>query len=267
MTFRFAAVSIARGHMRTQYGRALSLTVNWRRSEYTAVVAQEFWAARAATTPALQAVHPHARWHGYHAWTRTLLQRWTISRMRGRRFERGLDLGCGYGDWTALFATACDEMYGCEVAPAFVEEARRRVPHASIECCDIRDYELPQRCDFVYAGAVLMYLSDSEVLDALRRIRDATQPGALVMWRDYCTYHFGRRSVQHANGFSVHRTPRELCKLAASAGLRVDEVRSSPSIYAEVMGGRMGRAPLHALWKLATVGWTRASHTVVLTRE
>jgi trans-aconitate methyltransferase len=230
--------------------------------------AGQFWVKHASSQPAAMAVHPQARWQGYHAWTRTLLQRWTLDRMRMTgRYQRGIDLGCGYGDWTAQFATLCDEMHGCEVAPTFVEETRRRVPLASIECSDIRDYALPRRADFVYAGAVLMYLSDPDVLDVLRRIRDATRPGALVMWRDYCTYNFGRRSVQHVNGFSVHRSARDMCKLAELAGLRVDDVRSSPSIYAEVMGGRVGRAPLHGLWKLATLGWTRASFTVVLTRE
>lgn len=198
-----------------------------------------------------------------------MLQAWTLARMRAGslRYRRCVDLGCGIGDWTAQFAEIADEIHACDVAPRFVAETRQRVPVAVVECADLRDYQLPRMVDLVYVGAVLSYVPDTDALDVFRRIRAATIPGALVVVRDYCAFNLGRATVNEEAGFySVHRTPRDLVELARRAGLSCVESRSSPSMYGEVMAHRMPllQWPLRALWRLATAGWLRASHTFVL---
>lgn len=202
-----------------------------------------------------------------HGLTRRLLQAWTIRRLRALqpRFARCVDLGCGFGDWTAQFAEIADEVHGCEVASAFVERARQRLPSAHIACCDLLEYEIPANTDLVYLGAVLMYVDDDDALAVLRRIRAAVAPGAYVVWRDFCAFNLGHRAVNRARDrFSVHRRPSELRELARRAGLEVLELRASPSIYAEVLGGRWLQWPLRAVLRLATLGWCRASHTLVM---
>jgi SAM-dependent methyltransferase len=232
-----------------------------------ASVAREFWIKQAGQESEVLAVNPSSRWAGLHSWTRRLLQTWTLERMRRHRshYVRCVDIGCGYGDWTEQFATIAEEVHGCEVAPAFVERARVRVPRAVITCCDLRSYQLPVRTDLAYLGAVLMYVSETDALDLLRRVRAALSDDGLVVWRDYCTFNLGRRTVNRATDrFSIHRTPAELCWLAELAGLRVEEVRSAPSIYGEVLGGRALSWPLRGVLRMLTITRLRASHTLVL---
>ena len=85
------------------------------------------------------------------------------------------------------------------------------------------------------------------------------------MWRDFCAFNFGRRAVNRGTDrFSVHRAPADLRALALSAGLEVRELRSSTSIYGEVLGGRVWQWPARALLRAVTITWRRASHTLVM---
>lgn len=229
--------------------------------------AVDYWTDRARTLPAALAIHPQDRWKRYHAWTRGLLQDWTLARLKAvrRRFRRALDLGCGYGDWTTLFAPLCDEMHACDVAPEFAAQTFLRLAQhraAYVKCEDIRDYEVPKQLDFIYVGAVLCYIEDADVLDVLRRLRAAAVPDALVMIRDYCTFNVGRPARTE---LSFHRAPEQLRDLAELAGFRCIEMRSSPSIYGEQMAGnaRWLRWPLRAAWRAATFMWQRASYSLV----
>ena len=124
---------------------------------------------------------------------------------------------------------------------------------------------MPRNADFIYLGAVLMYLSDQAAADLLARIRAAIAPDAIVIIRDFCAFNLGRRAVHRtAESYDVNRRPAELVAMAERAHLRCTEVRSSPSIYGEVMGGAPLRWPLRALWRLATLHWLRCSHTFIL---
>lgn len=228
--------------------------------------AVDYWTERARTVPAALAVHPQESWKRYHAWARKMLQEWTLKRVRAvkPRFRRALDLGCGYGDWTALFAPLCDEIHACDVAPEFAAQAFLRLAQhraAYVSCDDIRTYEVPKQLDLIYVGAVLLYLEDSEALEVLRRLREAAAPGALLMIRDYCTFNFGRPTRLER---STHREPERLRDLAQFAGFQFEEMRSSPSIYGEQMAGntRWLRWPLRAAWRAATFTWQRASFTL-----
>ena len=229
---------------------------------------QEFWIDRARSVDGALAVHPKSRSERYDAWSRRMLQQWTLDRVRGLapRYRRFVDLGCGHGDWTELFATVADEIYACDVAPAFVDQTRARVPRAAVACTDVRSYELPPRIDLAYLGAVLMYLPDGDALELLGRVHAHARPGAVVVTRDWCTLNLGRRTEQpDARYFSIHRRPADVCDLAVAAGFTCVELRSSPSIYGEVMAGRRRALawPLRGAWRLATLHWQRASHTFV----
>jgi SAM-dependent methyltransferase len=235
----------------------------------TADRAGQYWIERAETTSGALAVVPNgARHRRYHEWTQRLQKRWVLSRLDRARYRRIVDLGCGLGDWLELFAPRADEIHGCDVAPGFVATARSRlaaIDHRAwrVDCADLRSYTIPRGIELAHLGGVLTYLPDLWALRTLRRVRDAAAPGALVIIRDYCTFNFGIRSVNHETGYSVHRSPREIIELAASVGLRLLEARSSPSIYAEVMGNAVTRWPLALAWRLSTLYWLRASHSFV----
>ena len=233
-------------------------------------LAREFWLQRSRTLDGPAAVHPDTRWLRYDTWTRGMLQTWTLARLRALRprFRCAVDLGCGFGDWTERFGAISDQIHACDLAPDLAAATQRRLARhrdARIECADVREFELPPRCDFVYIGAVLMYLSDAAALDVLHRVRAAIAPGALVVIRDFCAFNLGRRTVHRTDAsYDVNRRPAELVAMAERAGLQCLELRSSPSIYGEVMGGALLAWPSRALWRLATAFWLRCSHTFVL---
>lgn len=229
-----------------------------------------YWANRADQVAGAASVLPSGRWLRYHAFTHRLLQRFTLDRLDRPRYRRAVDLGCGRGEWTALFAPRVDEMFACDVAAPFVAETRARldaIHHTSwnVAQSDLRSYQIPEGLDLAYLGGVLTYLTDDSARELLYRLRLATVDHAQIIVRDYCTFNLGRPSTEHSSGFSMHRRPAQLIALAESIGLRCIEVRSSPRIYAEVMasGNAITRWPLRLAWRLATAHWLRASHTFV----
>ena len=220
--------------------------------------ARDYWVERASAVTGAASVLPAGRWLRYHAWTHRMLQRWTLAQLDRPRFRRSIDLGCGRGEWTALFAPLVDEVYACDVAAPFVTETRERLDalhHTSwnVEQADLRGYRIPAGIDLAYVGAVLCYLDDDGVRDVLYRLRLASTPDAQVIVRDYCTINLGRPAIHTSSGFSIHRRPADLIALAESVGLTCRAVRSSPSIYAETMGNVISRWPLGLAWRLATI--------------
>jgi SAM-dependent methyltransferase len=228
----------------------------------------EYWVERAKTRDALVAVHPDTRWLAYDAWTRRMLQSWTLARLRRfrPRYRRCADLGCGFGDWTEQFAGFADEIHACDISPEFasatqIRLARHRAAHVS--CADIRTVVIPPRVDLVYAGAVLMYVSDAAVVDVFRRIRDSLAQDGIVIVRDFCAFNAGSRAVDPASG-TIYRRASELVALAERARFRCTELRCSPSIYGEMMGGALFQWPMRMLWRIATLPWLRASYSLIL---
>lgn len=177
-----------------------------------------------------------------------MLARWTLQRVTAdrRRFRRVVDLGGGPGDWLAQLAPHADEVY-------------------ELTRADLETSGFPRETDLAHLGCVLTSLADRDAADTLVRVREAAARDALVVVRDWCTFNLGRRSVNHTSGFSVHRTPAELRAMGERAGLRCIEVRSSPSIYAELWSAKLPafRYPLRALSRLATLHWLRASHVLL----
>jgi SAM-dependent methyltransferase len=228
-----------------------------------------YWIEHAATTAGLAAIYPRNRWLAIRHLTRRMLQAWTLSRARGdrRRYRKVVDIGCGHGDWSELFAPIADEVYACDVAPAFVEQTRSRLARhraVRVDVSDVRGYAIPDGADLVYLGAVLMYLDDDAVIEVLRRIRRAVAPGAHVIVRDWCAFNLGRHMEYDCGDyFSIHRRPEELRSLAEQVGLQCLEIRSSPSIYAEVLSRWAPLAyPLRILGRVIAAPFSRASHTL-----
>lgn len=70
---------------------------------------------------------------------------------------RLLDVGCGIGDLYDLLAArqTATAYAGCDVAPAMVDAARRRLPHVEIELMDIATADLePSQFDYVVASGL-----------------------------------------------------------------------------------------------------------------
>jgi len=226
--------------------------------------ATEMWRERGKLAKDVTAVVPRTNSLRYERWVRQMLQGWTMRRARrhlGSRCRRIVDLGCGYGDWTVLFAELADEIVACDISPEFVAESRRRLAGSAsrIEVSDVRTFREYSDADLIYLGGVLEYMTDRDVLSLLRAVRERISPTGVLMFRDWCAVNAGIPSLHTQPWFSVHRRPEAYESLAAIAGFRMIERASSLAIYREEVSQRFldGRnAPrLWVRWPMRLAWW------------
>jgi SAM-dependent methyltransferase len=97
-----------------------------------------------------------------------------------------VDLGCGGGTLAGELDLAGFRVVGCDLSPAMVRLARRRVPAGRFEVADALDFPLP-RCRAVTAvGEVMNYAAAARALADLEalftRVRQALEPGGFFLF-------------------------------------------------------------------------------------
>jgi SAM-dependent methyltransferase len=103
------------------------------------------------------------------------------------RRERALDFGCGVGRLTLPLAEAFDEVTGVDIAPAMLEQARRRaagLPGVRFVLNESDDLELlaGERFDLVYTGLVLQHLPSGAIaLRYLSGLAALVAPGGVLV--------------------------------------------------------------------------------------
>jgi predicted TPR repeat methyltransferase len=95
------------------------------------------------------------------------------------RFRRMLDLGCGTGLAGQAFAHCCDAMFGIDLSPAMIEQARRKNLYGSLSVADLIDaLEREQaRADLIVAADTFVYLPD--LMPVCRAAARALEPRGL----------------------------------------------------------------------------------------
>ena len=113
----------------------------------------------------------------------------TLMALRGRRFEKGLEVGCSIGVFTEQLATLCDEVLAIDVSPLALGRARRRLrsqPGVSLARVTFPE-EMPEGpWDLVVCSEVLYYLDVAAFELALERLRTVLEDGGTVLavhWR------------------------------------------------------------------------------------
>jgi len=104
-----------------------------------------------------------------------------------RGFERGLEIGCAAGVFTALLAPQCKALHVVDVMPAAIERAAARLKdqgHISWEVSSATDdFAAGKTFDVIVVAEVLCYLPDH---DTLRRVVDniasKLAPGGLLVF-------------------------------------------------------------------------------------
>ena len=103
------------------------------------------------------------------------------------RAGRVLDVGCGAGTWTKIFADRYDSVVGIEQSPSMVVAAQTLLapcPSAKIVEGDIRE-DLPEGpFDLIFLGGLCMYLNDLDVVAILRSLKDRLASGASIVLRE-----------------------------------------------------------------------------------
>ena len=137
-----------------------------------------------------------------------------------------LDVGCGAGTWTALFAERYCSVVGIEASASMAKAARRQtiaLPNVEIVEGDVRD-SLPDRCfDLVFLGGLCMYLNEEDVVTLLRELGDRIGPDGQIVLRESTARRRSSRTLGEYQ--AVYRTVAAYGELFRQAGFSGVEVR------------------------------------------
>jgi SAM-dependent methyltransferase len=95
---------------------------------------------------------------------------------------RVLDLGCGVGDYAALFTRA--RYHGLDIDPRFVETARRSFTGDNITFAvgDARVLSFPDRAfDYCFSVGLYHHLPDAALVESLSQAQRVTSPGCVLV--------------------------------------------------------------------------------------
>lgn len=90
--------------------------------------------------------------------------------------NRGLDAGCGLGNWSIPLATLNYQVTGVDIDEQKLEAARKLAKSLSISNLDFQKYSLTKlpfengEFDFIICYSVIMYTDADKVLDELNRV-------------------------------------------------------------------------------------------------
>jgi SAM-dependent methyltransferase len=135
-----------------------------------------------------------------------------------------LDIGCGSGAWTALFAQRYRRVVGIEQSARMAGSARDQLRGmANVEIIEGDCLEIPLKGPFqgAFFGGLLMYLNRDDAVRLLVRVAELIPAGKVILRESSAP-----RAVEVKTGeyHVVYRSPEEYTAIAAEAGWRVRAV-------------------------------------------
>lgn len=108
----------------------------------------------------------------------------TIAALDGRRFRKGLEIGCATGVLTKVLANICDQIVGIDLSERALSIARDRLrgfPHL-----DLRQGEIPRdwpvgTFDLIVLSEVLYFLDEQEIGEMSARADRSLVPGGVIL--------------------------------------------------------------------------------------
>jgi ubiquinone/menaquinone biosynthesis C-methylase UbiE len=92
-----------------------------------------------------------------------------------------LDVGCAGGRDSRHFVEAGHKVFGIDVVDSFLREARKRVPGATFKKMDLLQLDFPDNTfDAIWAQAVLLHFSKSDLPKILKKFHRILKPGGLL---------------------------------------------------------------------------------------
>ena len=141
---------------------------------------------------------------------------------------RVLDVGCGAGTWTEIFAKRYKTVIGIEQSSLMLKAARERaarLPNVKILEGDGR-YDLPEGSfDMIFLGGLCMYLNDLDVMALLHSLKSRLIEGGAIILRE-STVHQGV-SLSQGEYQAVYRSVNLYRQLFDGAGSFSVEVRQN----------------------------------------
>ena len=139
---------------------------------------------------------------------------------------RVLDVGCGAGAWTEIFAKRYKTVIGIEQSSLMLKAAKERtahLPNAEIVEGDGR-HDLPEGSfDMIFLGGLCMYLNDGDVTQLLHALKNRLNEGGSIILRE-STLHQGV-SLSQGDYQALYRSVNLYHQLFDGAGAFHVEVR------------------------------------------
>ena len=135
-----------------------------------------------------------------------------------------LDMGCGSGAWTALFAQRYRRVVGIEQSAKMVAGARERLRGmTNVELIEGDCLVAPVGGTFqgAFFGGMLMYLNREDAVRLLARVAELVPEGRIIL-RESGTR--SRVEIKTGEYHVAYRSPAEYAAIAADAGLRMAAV-------------------------------------------
>lgn len=185
-----------------------------------------------------------------------------------------LDVGCGAGAWTELFAQRYGRVVGVDASVGMLAAARRRLAgQDNVELLQGDALTVPLDCEFqgVLLGGLLMYLDRADAVALLARLGQLAPRGRIILRESGI-----RAGVEVKTGTYrvVYRSLQEYEAMAAEAALRVVAVqRNQGYAHMEIAVALVNlarRLPPLARRDAATVGgplWRFLGATAPVTLE
>lgn len=137
-----------------------------------------------------------------------------------------LDVGCGAGTWTEIFAGRYKRVIGIEQSSLMLKAARERtahLPNAEIVEGDGR-HDLPEGSfDMIFLGGLCMYLNDLDVVELIKALKNRLNEGGSIILRE-STQHEGV-SLAQGDYQALYRSVNLYRQLFDDAGAFRVEVR------------------------------------------
>jgi predicted TPR repeat methyltransferase len=145
----------------------------------------------------------------------------------GRRFRRGIDLGCGTGLCGALLRTACEAIDGVDLSGAMLEQAAKTGAYRALAQADIGDYvagEPAASADLVVACDVLNYVGElSALFDHVARVLE--KAGLFAFTVELAT---NEQDLQLLPSLRYAHSEAGVRRLAERSGFVIDDLRDAP---------------------------------------
>jgi 2-polyprenyl-3-methyl-5-hydroxy-6-metoxy-1,4-benzoquinol methylase len=101
------------------------------------------------------------------------------------KFDKGIDLGCGEGHFTNLYADRCQEMIGCDLSGSAVKRAQERygenVSFFQWDLLDCFPEKINGQFDLVLCNEVLYYIEPENYDSLTRNIYSLMRPDGSII--------------------------------------------------------------------------------------
>ena len=108
----------------------------------------------------------------------------TLAALDGRRFRRGVEVGCSIGELTARLGLACEDLLGVDLAEAALRQARARnadAPHIRFTQMRLPAARPEGRFDLIVLSEVLYYFGEADLARMADWVCEALEPEGVVL--------------------------------------------------------------------------------------